>query len=79
MMSINEARAWERLIALGAKKWDCMGQKALDLTTIRITSKHKMERLVPAILNVVSRGKNPGNSWHVNRMGRPVLVVERQS
>lgn len=72
-MNVSEERAWKLLIELGAKEIQIFDKHALDLSTIRATTKNKLCLLVQATLDVV--GHSGANRRHVDRRGCPVYVV----
>ena len=72
-MNSHEERAWKRLVELGARELTIGGKHALDLSTIRVTSKNKICLFLQAALAVV--GRSNANRRHVDRRGCPIFVV----
>lgn len=72
-MNIHEENAWRLLIELGARELELGEKHALDLSSIRVTSRNKLGLFVQAVLNVV--GRSGANRRHVDRRGCPVYVV----
>lgn len=75
-MNANEKHAWRTLLELGAKSISLGGKAALDMSTIRITSKKTMRKLPGAIVGVAAlNSKTSTNRRHVDRYGYPVFIV----
>lgn len=72
-MNVHEERAWKLLVELGAKETTIHGKHALDLSTIRATTRDQVCLLVQAAIDVV--GRSNANRRHVDRRGCPVYVV----
>lgn len=72
-MNSHEKAAWSTLLWLGARHMVIGEKHALDLSPIRVTSKHKNAKFIDAVINVV--GRSGRNRRHVDGFGRPVYVV----
>ena len=74
-MTVNEQHAWRALLEAGAKPIKISCKPALDLSTIRVTSKKSMIRLPAAIVGVAAIGRKSANRRHVDRWGNPIFIV----
>jgi hypothetical protein len=72
-VNVHEERAWKILVELGARELTIFGKHALDLSTIRATSKNKVCLLIQATIDVV--GKSGANRRHMDGRGLLVYVV----
>ena len=72
-MNVHEERAWKLLVELGARETMIANKHALDLSSIRLTSKNKLGLFVQAVIDVV--GRSNANRRHLDRRGLPIYVV----
>ena len=79
MMTLNEKNSWRTLVELGAKEIMIFDKHALDLSSIRITSKRVMIKLPGAIVGVAGIGSKSSNRRHVDRIGNPIYIVTDDS
>jgi hypothetical protein len=72
-MNAHEARAWRRLLELGAERTELGGKPALDLSHAKPRDLAQRSDLIGAVVEVA--GRSGCNRRHVDRRGNAVYVV----
>lgn len=72
-MNASEKAAWRSLIEIGATTTTIGGQPALDLRTVNVRSKRRLNQFMSSFLEVAGRSGTVRR--HIDRDGYPVFVV----